>query len=377
MVAAEKVKILFLANCNSIHTFRWVEAVSTEKFDITLVTLESSCDRYQYSGLAMVVFLGEGGRGELNTIRKLLRIVVNIPRLLKTVRNIKPRIIHAHYATSYGFISAILSHFYSSISIVSLWGSDILLFPKTSMVHKYFVKYILARAQLVLSTSRYMASEAHSYTKKDIEVTPFGVDVDMFKNRQAKTAGNANTEIVIGTVKLLDHVYGIDNLIRAFSLVVGRFPGVKMKLIIAGSGNEYKKLCNLAERLEVAEQIEFVGFVDHGNVPDLLSSFDIFVALSRSESFGIAVIEASATELPVVVSDVGGLSEVVDHGETGWVVPSENPERAAEAISRLVSDEALRRKMGENGRRRVIRDYNWSSNVNIMIEVYNRALQIK
>ena len=102
---------------------------------------------------------------------------------------------------------------------------------------------------------------------------------------------------------------------------------------------------------------------------------DIFATLSNSEGFGVGVLEASACGLPVVVSDVGGLCEVVRPGETGLVVSPQDPDAAARALDTLVRDPGLRAKMGAAGRAFVLENFQWSKTVDLMVDVYRRVTQ--
>lgn len=96
----------------------------------------------------------------------------------------------------------------------------------------------------------------------------------------------------------------------------------------------------------------------------------VSVSVSDSESFGVAVIEASACAKPVVVSNVGGLPEVVEDGVTGIIVPPRDPEATAEAIENLILSQDLRTKMGTEGRKRVGRLFDWDKNVKQMAKIY-------
>jgi len=100
---------------------------------------------------------------------------------------------------------------------------------------------------------------------------------------------------------------------------------------------------------------------------------DIYAAPSteESESFGVAILEASACEKPVIVSDVGGLPEVVIENQTGFFVKPSNPEMLAEKMEILISDLELRKKMGAAGRKFVSEKYNWNDNLNQIISAYN------
>lgn len=162
---------------------------------------------------------------------------------------------------------------------------------------------------------------------------------------------------VVGTVKTMDDKYGIDTLIQAFALLLARLQASnpdmarQLHLRLVGDGPQMQALKQLAAQLGVADRTQFVGHVDHAQVPHELAQLDVYVALSRQESFGVAIIEAGAAARPVVVSDAGGLPEVVLDGVTGLVVPRENPQAAADAIECLLCDADLRQRMGAAARR--------------------------
>lgn len=232
---------------------------------------------------------------------------------------------------------------------------------------------------MVASTSHAMARQARKIAPSlgEIAITPFGVDTQQFCPRQTL----ASDEIAIGTVKTMASKYGIDTLLEAFAVLTRRQSGnaklPKLKLRLVGDGPDIESLKARSEVLGIRHCTEFSGRVPHGQVAAELRKLDIYVALSRldSESFGVAVIEASACELPVVVSDVGGLPEVVDDQVTGIVVPKESPEITANALERLVLDADLRRSMGIAGRKRVEASYEWRQNVGQMIAVYEKVVE--
>ena len=106
-----------------------------------------------------------------------------------------------------------------------------------------------------------------------------------------------------------------------------------------------------------------------------LSDNGLFVALSRVESFGVAVVEAMAVGCPVVVSDAPGFTEIVKSGESGLIVERENPQQASEAMETLVNDETLRVTLAQNGEKRVRELYDWDKNVEDMIEIYQEIVE--
>jgi glycosyltransferase involved in cell wall biosynthesis len=152
-----------------------------------------------------------------------------------------------------------------------------------------------------------------------------------------------------------------------------------LKLLIVGGGSQDKYLKELVKKLEIDRDTVFTGKVPYDEVINYYNMLDIYVAVSTldSESFGVAVLEASSCEKPVIVSDVGGLPEVVENGVTGFVVPARDSDSTAIAMEKLILDKQLRERFGANGRSRVLKNYLWQDNVRQMQEIYEEMLNKK
>ncbi len=144
---------------------------------------------------------------------------------------------------------------------------------------------------------------------------------------------------------------GFDVAISAFATVRRRFP--KARLVIAGDGPARAELEQQAAEMGVREAVDFLGWVPPEKIPALMNSATLALMPSRwREAFGLVALQAMQMARPVVASDVGGLPEVVAHGETGLVVPKEDPEVVAQAVTRLLENPSLAQEMGAAGRRR-------------------------
>ena len=146
-------------------------------------------------------------------------------------------------------------------------------------------------------------------------------------------------------------------------------------LLIVGGGSLAKKLKQLAKNLRIEDKIIFTGEVAYREVPKYHNMLDITVFMSHSESFGVSVIEASSCMNPVIVSNVGGLPEIVEDGVTGFVVPSKDIKEVANVLEKLILDKDLRKTLGEAGRKRVEKLYNWHENVKQMIGIYKDLIK--
>jgi glycosyltransferase involved in cell wall biosynthesis len=230
-------------------------------------------------------------------------------------KEVQPDIVHAHYASSYGTLAKYIGF---ENTIVSLWGSDVYEFPNRSIVHKFIFQRAVKSAKMVCSTSTDMAREAGRWVKREYEITPFGVDVSHFIEGSKK-----KETLVLGTVKSLEEVYGIDRLIELYADFRKRYTKPN-KLSIFGKGSQLEALKQLTKELEIEEHVSFEGYVSGNQLIEAFQSLDVALFLSRRESFGVAVLEAQACTVPSVVTHVGGLPEVTSL--TDGKILSDNPE---------------------------------------------------
>ena len=365
------MKILFLADPAATHTIKWVNSLAEKGLDIYLFGL-SFYNRDLYDENVKISSLNtslEIKNKPFGSYSKIIYLTA-LRSLKKIIREFKPDLIHSHFASSFGLIGA-LSKFHPFI--ISVWGTDIYNFPSRGFIHRKIIEYNLSKADKILSTSKVMAVQTRKFTDKEVEVTPFGVDINKFKPIRVNSIFN-DGNLVIGTIKTLETKYGIEYLIKAFKLVKDKLRDMKLKLLIVGGGSLLDELKHLTKELKLEKDTIFTGFIVPDKIPGYHNMLDIFVSLSieDSESFGVAVIEASACEKPVVVSRVGGLPEVVENNVTGFIVEKENIKETAEAIMKLIEDKKLREKMGKTGRERVTKYFNWDKNVKQMIYIYKQ-----
>lgn len=154
----------------------------------------------------------------------------------------------------------------------------------------------------------------------------------------------AADELAVGTVARLEPVKGVEYLVRAAALLARSLPARRLKFVIIGGGELEQGLIKLAGRLGVRDRIVFTGF--RADAAALLPALDIYVQPSLNEAMGRAPLEAQALGLPVVVSRVCGLPDVIKEGETGLTVKPADPEALAMALERLILSGKLRARMG-------------------------------
>jgi glycosyltransferase involved in cell wall biosynthesis len=206
------------------------------------------------------------------------------------------------------------------------------LVPKLSLQER-----LAARAALSVAKKIICVSEAVS--RSAAKIVPAHKRIVIYNGVELKTAPGEAGETILCMARLSQEK-GIDVLIEAMKGLPDQ------KLVIAGDG--------LArENLEASSgpNVEFLGFVD--DVPALLSHAAVLAVPSREEGLGLSALEAMAAGVPVVASSIGGLKEVVVHGETGLLIPPGDPAALADALKTLLADPERRRAMGEIARARI------------------------
>jgi len=345
------MKICFLSNVNSPHTIKWCEFFLKNGHEVHLISFDPGEIKDVNVHHIDLNITSHSSR------MKKIKYLFSFRQVKKIINNIKPDIIHAHRATGYAFVAA-KSKFHPYI--LSVWGSDVYDLPKNK-IYKKFIQFNLNKADYIFSTSNAMKKQVQKLVKKEIIVTPFGVDISLFK---PIIGLKDDSKIVIGTIKTLSPKYGIDYLIKAFKIVKDNNPYSNIELHIAGKGEQEIELRNLCKFLKIDKYVKFLGFLNQQEVIKAFNTFDVAVFPSTldSESFGVAAVEAQACGIPVIVSNVGGLPESTKPGFSSILVESKNEKKLAEAIEILVKDEKLRIQMGKNARKFIEENYNIDDN---------------
>jgi glycosyltransferase involved in cell wall biosynthesis len=284
------------------------------------------------------------------------------------IKEIDPDIIHIQDISA--AIPGLLSKIFLKKPYV-IWGqgSDVY-FP--ARFTKFISKTVLHNSSTVIALNENMKREMNRICKKDdIIILPNGIELENFKDIYPREQQNIikKTIIFVGGLK---PIKGIDYLIKAMKIITEKSPDTN--LLIVGDGTERKKLETLVRELNLQNSISFAGKVTNEQIPKYMAQADVFVLPSLSEGFGIVVVEAMASGLPIVTTNVRGLPELVKNGENGFIAKPKDPKDLAEKIMLILENKDLRETIAKTNIIKA-REYTWDHIVDELITVYNSILQ--
>ncbi len=292
--------------------------------------------------------------------------------LSRFVRQHEIKIIHAHVARDYPLAALATRRTHARLVLTRH-----VLFP-LKRIHRL----TLRRTARVIAVSRAVAEGLRTqriFDPDKIVLIHNGIDIDRFaKGREdvATCEQRADRNLRVGMIGHLAPIKGQEDFIRAAGIICKRRDDVEF--IIAGedksrSGEHRSSVEKLIDELNLNQRVRLTGWVD--DVSTLLPTFDLFVSPSRSEPFGLAIVEAMAAGVPVVATMSGGAQEIIEHHKTGCLVPIKDVEALAKTIGELLSDSEERVRLSENARRTVRERFSLESMLSVTEQVYREVLE--
>jgi len=239
--------------------------------------------------------------------------------------------------------------------------------------------WLTYEAWKVICCSQYMVSHvkwAFGLPDDKLVMVPNGVNTKVFENAKKQDASlrarfALPEEKLVLFVGRLVYEKGAHVLINAIPKIVDK---INAKFVIVGSGYMKDQLSTIVKSMGLEHKVLFTGFVDEETLTRLQSCADVSVVPSLFEPFGIVALEAMAARSAVVVSDTGGLGEIVDHDVTGVKVYPNNPESLAWGITKVLTDERYRNSLRDNAYRRIQEMYDWDKIAQKTKQIYETVL---
>jgi glycosyltransferase involved in cell wall biosynthesis len=252
-----------------------------------------------------------------------------------------------------------------------------------NFVLRSYEKKLMRRSDALIAVSKYTVNELtdlYGINKNKVHVIYNGVDTERFKPRSNRVEirrefGLDPKEKVVLFVGRLYHRKGLETLLRSIPPILREF--INVKFVISGTGFKQKEenLRMLSKELGIEDNVTFLGYVPDEKLPLLYSASDLFVLPAIYENFPFAILEAQASGLPVISTNVGGIPEFLVDTENGFVIEPRNPTQLTQKLLTLLQDPKLAKEMGENGRKLIKEQFDWRLITSQVIDLYHKLLK--
>ncbi len=366
------MRILYFTNGYTPHDRRFLSKLAESEHDIWHLRLEGerSLENELPKGINLAKWRNVPGKNA--TAEKCLSFV---PDFEKILAEIKPNLVHAGPIQSCGFVTA-LSGFHPFLAMS--WGSDILADADKNPFWRWITCYTLRRSDMLLcdcDAVRIKTEHLVRYPAQRIVQLPWGVDLKAFSageaSRSLREKLGWNDAYVVLSTRSWEPIYGIDIILSAFQKAHSR--DRRMRLILLGSGSLAAQVEDFIKSHELTDAVYIPGAVVPEAIPDFYRISDLYVSATHSDGTSVSLLEAMASDLPVIVTDLAANREWVEHGVNGWLVPDGNAEELARLMilsAKLASED--RHRIGRRNRRIVEERADWHRNFERLNDAYQK-----
>jgi L-malate glycosyltransferase len=299
-------------------------------------------------------------------------------KLTEVIEEYGIHVIHAHYAIPHA-MAAILARDMAQVKprpvvVTTLHGTDVTLVG-LNRAYLRTTQYSVENSDLVTAVSKYLADYTRQEmgVRRNIQVIPNAVDHNRFfprENPQLRLRYAHPDEKLLLHISNFRPIKRIEDVVRVFAQVSET---VGARLLMVGDGPDRSRAFELASELGISGRVAFLG--SFPRIEELISVCDLFLLPSTQESFGLAALEAMASGVPVVASNIGGIPEVVQDGVNGYLFNPYDVDGMARAAIKLLSDKDLHQQFSKAARACSVGQFSEASIVPLYMKAYEEALE--
>jgi glycosyltransferase involved in cell wall biosynthesis len=358
------MRICYFADGESIHVKRWCQHFASLGHEIHLISFKNVIIENVYTHFV--------DTGKINVKGGNWRVVLKFRAVKKILKQIKPDIFHAHYATSYGITGALCGfHPY----IITALGTDVLISPAQSKLYKLLLRYAFSKADWITAMADHMklAIENIGVSSAKISTVPFGIDPSVFNDSGRQLPEN---KFVITSTRNFEPVYNIPHLINAVAEAMLKVPSIHLNLI--GAGTLQQELEQLIKEKGLSENVTFYGKVPQPKIAEVLNKSHVFVSVSLSDGNNISLNEAMACGAYCIATDIPANTQWITDGKNGYLVKIYDVKELADKIvnSYLHYNELQAQARPYN--KKIINERAiWSTNMKIVEKKYQSLINNK
>lgn len=344
------MKICYIANSASSHTVKWVNFFTSLGNEVHVIS---------HSNIPI-----KGAKVHyINYSLKNYPLMVH--KVHKLIKAINPDVLHAHQVNTCGLYAASLKKYKT---IVSAWGSDILVAPKKSFIMKKIVQYVLKHSYYITSDSYYMSKVIVKLGCNKSKIFTFPMGVENYLTNY-KHIYNDNNKINILSYRRLEKIYNIDVIIKGFAKILKKYNNVYLN--IAASGSEFGYLLSLVKSLKIEKHVNFLGAFNSNDLGNIITANDIFVSIPSSDSTSVSLLESMCCGVFPIVSNLPANLEWVKDKKNGLVINTINEFEMENALKWCIENFSKLPLAAEKNIELIHQKALWENNSKIILKLYN------
>ena len=367
------MRILYFSKDYTTHDYRFLSALAKTEHHIGFLRLERGKQVLEKRSLPREIEIIPWAGG------KRSQRIIDIPNLLRSLKRVikkfHPDIIQAGPVQRTAFLVALTG--FEPLLTMS-WGYDLLVDANRNRLWQWITSYTLKRSAVLVGDCETIRRRAVSFgMRPDRIITfPWGADINRYSPGDdgglRKQLGWGDDVFVLLSTRSWEPIYGVVDLVKAFIFAAQKRP--ELRLLLLGGGSEDIEIHRLINSAGVGDKVKYAGLISQEELPRYYRAADIYVSASYSDGTSISLLEALATGLPAIVSDIPGNREWITPGQEGWLFSVGDPETLVNAIVYANDHRSQLLTMGRKARLLAEQRGNWEENFPKLLDAFAIAM---
>lgn len=365
------MRILYFTRDYSPHDHRFLSALAQTGHTVYLLRLEQRGVQMEDRTLPPEVqhIVWRGGRRPAQR-GDYLALLADYQRVL---RQIQPDVVHAGPVQSAAFLAALGG---TRPLVTMSWGSDLLKKADASRLYRWATRYTLHKSDVLVGDCRAVQDKAVllGFPAERVLLFPWGVDLKTFSPRGIsglRARLGWQDAFVLLSLRAWEPIYGVDVVVKGFAQIAAQIP--QARLLLLGNGSQAGTIQKLIQQYELGDRVHLGGQVRQDELPGYYRAADLYVSASHSDGSSVSLMEALASGLPALVSDIPGNLEWLTPGKEGWFFRDGDAAGLAQGILSVYEARAGLPQMSAAARRLAEQRANWNDNFQVLLSAYEMA----